>query len=240
MPCASTGGHHCRLRRSCIPATSPAATRHQHRGQFPSSSCTSWKTSLTSTGSATRGSGCWQRSLSALACASATQPGFRWIVWSATRRARSTCCCCSSAPTIPPCYAITRGGLCRYACTADTWKSRGTPPGCADRGTSQCAALATGTESSCWPTQTALNAVAGPSLSPAHPWPVGLFSPAAGRRAIRALGSNSVAAAATPTSPSQLHNGKGHKIRLHSTTRDHQWLIDHTFHISSTPSTLTR
>ena len=39
----------------------------------------------------TRGSGCWWRSSSAPACASATPPGWRWTAWSATRRARSIC-----------------------------------------------------------------------------------------------------------------------------------------------------
>ena len=79
MPSASTGGRRCPPRRSCIPATSPAATRHRHRGRFPSSSWPNSKAQPTSTGSATHGSGCWWRSSSAPGCASVTPPGWRGL-----------------------------------------------------------------------------------------------------------------------------------------------------------------
>ena len=57
-PLPHTAGRRCPRRRSCIPATILAATRHRHRGRFPSSSCTNSKAATTSIGLPTHGSGC--------------------------------------------------------------------------------------------------------------------------------------------------------------------------------------
>ncbi len=109
----------------------------------------------------------------------------------------------SSGPTTPLHYTTTRGGLCRSACKTGTWKSRRTPPHCAGPEPSQCAALDTGTESRCSPTQTAPNAAAGPSWSRARTCGSGGFGAPGPAVAIDSCpGSSSAPAAATLTSPS--------------------------------------